>query len=55
MGRPSRSIQFFNASGEAMFKVFVRRDSERNLLPEQVALFDALRASYAGAADEGHS
>ncbi len=32
MGRPSRSLQFFNAAGEAMFKVFVRRDKERNLL-----------------------
>ena len=26
MGRASRSIQFFNAAGEAMFKIFVRRD-----------------------------
>jgi heme iron utilization protein len=44
MGRPSRSLQFFNAAGEAMFKIFVRRDKERNLLPEQVERFDALRA-----------
>ena len=43
MGRPSRSLQFFNAAGEAMFKIFVRRDKERNLLPEQVARFDVLR------------
>ena len=43
MGRPSRSLQFFNAAGEAMFKIFVRRDKERNLLAEQVATFDALR------------
>jgi putative heme utilization carrier protein HutX len=48
MGRPSRSLQFFNAAGEAMFKVFVRRDKERNLLPEQVGRFDALRAQLAG-------
>lgn len=46
MGRPSRSIQFFNANGEAMFKVFVRRDEKRELKAEQVALFDALRARY---------
>ena len=45
MGRPSRSLQFFNAAGEAMFKIFVRRDKERNLLPEQVERFDALRAT----------
>jgi len=44
MGRQSRSIQFFNADGGAMFKVFVRRDAERNLLPEQLERFDALCA-----------
>ena len=36
MGRPSRSLQFFNGAGEAMFKIFVRRDNERKLL-EQLA------------------
>jgi putative heme utilization carrier protein HutX len=48
MGRPSRSVQFFNAAGEAMFKVFVRRDAERNLLADQVARFDALRKRLGG-------
>ncbi len=43
MGRASRSIQFFNAAGEAMFKVFVRRDAARELIADQVAQFDALR------------
>lgn len=43
MGRPSCSLQFFNALGEAMFKVFVRRDKERNLLADQIAKFEALR------------
>ena len=43
MGRPSRSIQFFNAAGEAMFKIFVRRDAARELIARQVAQFDALR------------
>lgn len=43
MGRPSCSVQFFNGAGEAIFKVFVRRDKERNLLPEQVQRFHALR------------
>jgi putative heme utilization carrier protein HutX len=47
MGRPSRSLQFFNAAGEAMFKIFVRRDKERNLLADQVELFDALRREMA--------
>jgi putative heme iron utilization protein len=27
-----------------MFKVFVRRDRERQLLPEQLAMFEALKA-----------
>jgi heme iron utilization protein len=48
MGRPSRSLQFFNGAGEAMFKIFVRRDKERNLIGEQVARFDALRERLAG-------
>jgi hypothetical protein len=43
MGRPSCSVQFFNAAGEAMFKIFVRRDKDRNLLRGQVGRFDALR------------
>ena len=43
-GRRSCSVQFLNAAGNAMFKVFVRRDKQRELLAEQVALFEALRA-----------
>ena len=42
MGRESRSIQFFDCDGEAMFKVFVARDAERNLISEQVVKFDDL-------------
>ena len=48
MGRHSCSIQFFNGDGEAMFKVFVRRDEKRELLAGQVAKFEAMRAHYAG-------
>lgn len=51
MGRESLSIQFFNASGEAMFKVFVRRDENKQLKPEQVALFDGLRRKMASGAN----
>jgi heme iron utilization protein len=47
MGRPSRSLQFFNGAGEAMFKVFVRRDAERNLMSDQLRLFDELRGRLA--------
>jgi putative heme utilization carrier protein HutX len=42
MGRESRSVQFFSEDGEAMFKIFVRRDEARNLIAEQVGRFDAL-------------
>jgi heme iron utilization protein len=53
MGRPSRSLQFFNGIGEPMFKVFVRRDKDRNLIAEQVERFDALRDRLgAGAPDD---
>lgn len=44
LDRASRSIQFFNGAGEVMFKIFVMRDSQRNLVPEQVEKFEALRA-----------
>ena len=43
-GRRSCSVQFLNAAGNAMFKVFVRRDKQRELLTEQVAMFEILRA-----------
>ncbi len=44
-GRRSCSIQMFNGEGEAMFKIFVRRDKERNLLADQLARFEALKAA----------
>ena len=50
MGRASRSLQFFNGAGEAMFKIFVRRDKERNLLPGQVERFSALSERLAAGA-----
>jgi heme iron utilization protein len=43
MGRPSCSIQFFNGAGEAMFKIFVRRNEARELIAEQLTRFKALR------------
>ncbi|KPF67636.1 hypothetical protein IP69_13160 [Bosea sp. AAP35] len=47
---PSRrvcSVQFFNGAGEVMFKVFVRRDSQRVLLSDQLARFEGLKAQFA--------
>ena len=46
-GRRSCSVQFFNGAGEAMFKVFVRRDEARELLTDQVARFEALKRDFA--------
>lgn len=46
-GRRSCSIWFMNGKGSAMFKIFVHRDAARELEPEQVAKFEALRARYA--------
>jgi putative heme utilization carrier protein HutX len=47
MGRPSCSVQVFNGAGEAIFKIFVRRDKARNLVADQVQRFEALRARLA--------
>lgn len=44
------SITFFSDLGEAMFKVYVGRDDQRRLLPEQVRRFGALRDRLAAAA-----
>lgn len=41
-GRRSCSIQFINGPGEAMFKIFVRRDSARDLVAGQLAAFEEL-------------
>ncbi|MEM1086629.1 MAG: heme utilization cystosolic carrier protein HutX [Pseudomonadota bacterium] len=45
--RRSLSVVFFDAEGESIFKVFVRRDQQRNLLADQVEKFDALSARLA--------
>jgi putative heme utilization carrier protein HutX len=50
MGMDTLSIQFFNADGEAMFKIFVGRDEKRQLKANQVERFAALEAKFAAAA-----
>jgi putative heme utilization carrier protein HutX len=42
-GRRSCSVWFMNAAGAAMFKIFVRRDEQKELLAEQLAKFEELR------------
>lgn len=46
-GRRSCSIQFIDRDGDAMFKVFVGRDAQRELLADQVSRFEALRKAHA--------
>jgi putative heme utilization carrier protein HutX len=44
------SVQFFNQEGEAMFKIFLGRDAQGGILPEQLTQFEAfsgLRQSVA--------
>lgn len=43
-GRRSCSVQFIDRDGGAMFKVFVKRDASREMLPDQLARFEALKA-----------
>ena len=47
-GRRSCSVQFYNGEGEAMFKVFVRRDKSRELLGHQLELFEQLKLEFVG-------
>ncbi|MCB1510253.1 MAG: heme utilization cystosolic carrier protein HutX [Hyphomicrobiaceae bacterium] len=43
MGRPSCSIQFFDMDGAAMFKIFVARDDNRNMITLQLEKFEQLK------------
>lgn len=43
MGKDSASVQFLNQQGECMFKVFVGRDADGQLRPEQIQRFEQLR------------
>jgi hypothetical protein len=46
-GRRSCSIQAIDRDGAAMFKVFVARDANRELMPDQLKRFHALRLRLA--------
>jgi heme iron utilization protein len=45
-GRRSCSVWFMNAAGSAMFKIFVRRDENKELRGDQLAKFETLRDSF---------
>lgn len=42
MGKPSRSILFFNSQGSCVFKLYLGRQENREMIPEQVQLFAQL-------------
>ena len=46
-GLLTRSIQFFDASGEHIFKLFVARDEKQKPLESQVAFFELLKKNIA--------
>lgn len=48
MAMDTASILFFNAAGNAMFKIFLGRDDHRQLLSEQVDAFRTLAAVLKG-------
>ncbi len=43
MGQESYFIGFFAAQGECVFKVYLGRDKQRNLYPEQIEKFQQLK------------
>lgn len=43
-GTETRSVQFYDTEGGCMFKVYLGRDAQRQMLPGQIAAFDALEA-----------
>ncbi|WP_318492233.1 heme utilization cystosolic carrier protein HutX [Photobacterium leiognathi] len=43
MGQESYFIGFFAATGECVFKVYLGRDKQRNLFPEQIEKFQQLK------------
>ena len=45
MGMETKSVQFFNAEGGAMFKIYVGRDEQRRLRGDQVERFERLRSA----------
>jgi putative heme utilization carrier protein HutX len=44
-GRRSCSVQFVDGDGACMFKIFVRRDAAREMVADQLARFETLKAT----------
>lgn len=49
MGVETLSVQFYTEAGACMFKVYLGRDAERRMHPDQIARFAALRDRLAAA------
>lgn len=45
------SVQFFNAHGETIFKIYVGRDAQKKLKADQVERFDRLATLFSETAD----
>lgn len=45
MGSMSYCIQFFDSKGDSLFKIFLGRDQQRNIWPQQLEYFNQLKAS----------
>ena len=43
-GSETRSVQVYGQDGACLFKVYLGRDAQRQLIPAQIAAFDALEA-----------
>lgn len=46
MGMETLSVQFFNADGETIFKIYVGRDEQRQLKADQIERFARLKALF---------
>ena len=44
-GTETRSVQFYDTDGGCMFKVYLGRDASRQMIPAQIAAFDALESA----------
>jgi putative heme utilization carrier protein HutX len=42
-GSETRSVQFYDTAGGCMFKVYLGRDPQRQMIPAQIAAFEALQ------------
>jgi putative heme utilization carrier protein HutX len=51
MGMDTLSVQFLNAEGEAMFKIYVGRDEDRRLKADQVERFAQLERRFASTSE----